>query len=158
VRWGVFRDHSPKFYGPVATSDEGYRRRDGGRAGVVRAPPSTTNIIVLAALSYSSSSPLPDDNIRIHVGPTALITTTTGYFMPPDWSEQVAVWMVWPYMRSIWSRHFKLACQGIINLISVIMRYQTVKLIVRAENLSGARHCLPVEWDVIPDPGVHLVR
>ncbi len=90
-----------------------------------------------------------DDNVRINIRPTALVTTTMGHFMPPEWPKQAAVWMAWPHMRSVWSRHCKLACPAIINLIFVIARYQMVKLLVRAEDLSGVRHCLPVEWDMI---------
>ncbi|KAL3816678.1 hypothetical protein ACHAXA_003868 [Cyclostephanos tholiformis] len=153
VGWGVFRDRRPELYWPIATMDGGVGRMRGGEVGGVRAPPpSSTDVIASTVPSCrSSSSRSPCADRRTNVGPTtASITTPTGYFMPPEWSKQAAVWMAWPYMNSVWSHHCEPARTAVIDLISVIVQYQTVKLLVRAEDLSEVRRRLPVEWDVMP--------
>lgn len=141
VGWGVFRDRRPELYGSIATLDGGEGRGGGGA--------SFANIVNPTISSHFSSSSPVNKRTKL-VGPTAVVITPAEYFMPPEWSEQAAVWMAWPHMKSVWSHDCEPARQAVYDLISVIVRYQTVKLLVRAEDLFEVRRRLPVEWNVIP--------
>ena len=151
VGWGVFRDRRPELYWPMATLDGrvGRMHGEGGLAGGMVGARSPYADVVASTTSSPSSN---DDGGTIDVGRAIVedIGTPEGYFMPPEWSEQAAVWMAWPYLASVWSRDCEPARAAVVDLISVMARYQTVKLLVRPEDLSDARRRLPAEWNVMP--------
>ena len=127
----------------------------GGLAGGVVGARSPYADVDASTVPSSRPSPSPssnDDGGTIDVGRAIVedIGTPEGYFMPPEWSEQAAVWMAWPYLASVWSRDCEPARAAVVDLISVMARYQTVKLLVRPEDLSDARRRLPAEWNVMP--------
>jgi len=117
---------------------------------------SSANIAIPTMSTHISSSHSADDG-ETDAGPTsaAIATATTdppagGYSMPPEWSDQAAVWMAWPHMDSVWSGNCEPARRALLDLISAVAQYQTVKLLVRPEDLTTARRRLHAEWDVIP--------
>jgi len=67
---------------------------------------SSANIATPTMSSHISSSRSSDDG-ETDAGPTSAEITTVPpagrHSMPPEWSDQAAVWMAWPHMESVWS-------------------------------------------------------
>jgi agmatine/peptidylarginine deiminase len=162
VGWGVFRDRRPELYWPIATLDGrreggggggGGGGGEGGVGGDGCGGRSSANIVTPTMSSHISSSRSSDDG-ETDAGPTSAEIATAppagGHSMPPEWSDQAAVWMAWPHMESVWSGNCEPARRAVLDLISAVAQYQTVKLLVRLEDLTTARRRLHAEWDVIP--------
>lgn len=71
----------------------------------------------------SPSRPAP------RVAPTSDPTPASlGFRMPAEWEPQVAIWLSWPHKRASWPGFFRPIPYKFAEIVSVISRYQEVRI------------------------------
>lgn len=68
---------------------------------------------------------------------------SNGWWMPAEWTQHAATWMVWPHNRALWETTWGVTLaqvqEDFARVANVIARFEPVKMIVDPSAVAGAR-------------------
>ncbi len=62
-----------------------------------------------------------------------------GFRMPAEWEPQEAIWLSWPHNYASWPGKFRPVPYNFANIVSVLSRFQTVRINAAKKLHSRAR-------------------
>lgn len=79
-----------------------------------------------------------------------------GWFMPAEWCQHAATWMVWPHNKALWESGWGVTLaevqQDFARVVNAIVRFEPVRLVVDPSALAEARALCDGRVTLIPLP------
>lgn len=77
-----------------------------------------------------------------------------GWFMPAEWCQHAATWMVWPHNKALWESGWGVTLAGVqqdfARVVNTIARFEPVKLVVDPSALAEARALCDQRVTLVP--------
>ena len=79
-----------------------------------------------------------------------------GWFMPAEWCQHAATWMVWPHNKALWESGWGVTLaevqQDFARVVNAIVRFEPVRLVVDPSALAEARALCDDRVTLVPIP------